>query len=486
MMKQTLAAVSLLATALACAATFGQSPGTERSSRLRATAEEQRAAPEADPAAPLMAANDDLGIRVTPVVRAVRRAADSVVSIYLVDRRVPADRLRADGQGSGVILDDTGFVITNWHVVARALGNSPLGVLVRLKNDVQYQARIVSTSADEDLALLQLQLPAGETVQPIDLGDSSSLMTGETLIAIGNPQGHANTVTVGVLSATDRSITVRAPDGIVRTFEGLLQTDAAINQGNSGGALLDLTGKLIGINNAMAAGAENIGFAIPVDTVKRVFQDKLLSSDFLGNVWIGMQVDEQDGRVVVASVDPAGPADRAGIRRGDVVVSTNGRQTSSQADYARGLLTAQPGQALPLALLRRGDELEVEAVPLTMVGLELVRRAGIEVETLTRSDDEDLVRRASQAWYAGRRRVYWLPSVVRITRVYPDGPAADLGLQRGDIMLGFYFRDVWRSGDVAFRGAQDLADTIRSYARRDLPIYVLRDDEQLDGDLRPR
>src|SRR5262249_34685839 len=152
----------------------------------------------------------------------------------------------ADGQGSGVILDDSGLVITNCHVVWQALQNNRFLLEARLKDNRQFLLRVLSTSRDDDLALLQLELPATERVQPIVLGDSSTLMIGETTIAIGNPQGNANSVTSGVLSAEDRSISARAPDGGVLSFTGLLQTDAAINPGNSGGALLDITGKLIG------------------------------------------------------------------------------------------------------------------------------------------------------------------------------------------------------------------------------------------------
>src|SRR5690606_35413841 len=129
--------------------------------------------------------------------------------------------------------------------------------------------------------------------------DSDTLMVGETVLAIGNPQGHANTVTRGVLSATDREITARTPDGGVLQLKGLLQTDAAINQGNSGGALLDITGRLIGVNNAMAANAENIGFAIPVNTVQRVFKELLVGSASF-SLWVGLELDERDGQLVVS------------------------------------------------------------------------------------------------------------------------------------------------------------------------------------------
>ena len=168
---------------------------------------------------------EDMDLRVTPVVRAVQKAADSVVSIYIAQKQALANGGAIDGQGSGVILDPAGFVITNWHVVATALGDANAVVQVKLRDGRSFGARILSSSPQHDLALLQLQMGAGDTVKPIEIGRSQDLMVGETLIAIGNPQGHSNTVTSGVLSATGRSIRVRTPDGRAREYSGLLQTD---------------------------------------------------------------------------------------------------------------------------------------------------------------------------------------------------------------------------------------------------------------------
>ncbi|MHC5064317.1 MAG: S1C family serine protease, partial [Planctomycetota bacterium] len=259
----------------------------------------------------------DLDMRRTPIVRAVEMAADSVVSIYVQDTAGRSRSSSIEGQGSGVIIDETGLVITNWHVIA-SVDINPNGreLAVKLKNSKSYRARLLSSSREHDLALLQLDLPAEEVVKPLQSSDSDTLMVGETVIAIGNPQGHANTVTVGVLSAVDRAINVRTPDRQVRRYRGLLQTDAAINQGNSGGALLDITGRLIGINNAMAMGAENIGFAIPVNTVRRVFEDVLLSSENLTSIWLGMQVKDMGQYALVTELTPSGPAAREGVRRG--------------------------------------------------------------------------------------------------------------------------------------------------------------------------
>jgi S1-C subfamily serine protease len=431
----------------------------------------------------------DMDLRVTPVVKAVRQNQDAVVSLYVVheERTRGQSLLTADGQGSGVVLDQSGLVITNWHVVAPAADpRTPYRVVAVFPSGDRHAAAVLSTSAEHDLALLQLELPEGKTVKPILLGDSATLMIGEPTIAIGNPRGQANTVTVGVLSAIDRSIHVRTPDGSVRQYAGLLQTDAAINQGNSGGALLDITGKLIGINNAMAMGAENIGFAIPVNTVKRVFQDVLLSSENLASVWLGMRVTDGPDAAVVASVDPRGPAARAGIREGDQLTAANGEPVRNALDYARRVLQARPGQPFPLELKRRAQREKAQVVPISSAEWELLRRAGLAVERITAADDPELVRRATIEFYSesGRRRVPLLEAVLRVTEVSPDSPAAELDLRRGDLLLGLISADsFWGARTLALPSVETLTDFLRVYAGRRATLIIQRGEEGYVGDL---
>ncbi len=429
--------------------------------------------------------SDELDLRTTPVVRAVQRAANSVVSIYILHEG--GNRDAVEGQGSGVIVDELGLVITNWHVIAtyeRARDGRKLQV--RLKDERRFDAALLSFSPEHDLALLQLKLPAGQTVKPVRAGRSESLMVGETVIAIGNPQGHANTVTVGVLSAIDRSIDVRAPDGQVRRYEGLLQTDAAINQGNSGGALLDITGKLIGINNAMAMGVENIGFAIPVDTVKRVFEDELLRYDNLASVWIGARIGERDGALVIDDVSRHGPAERVGLRKGDTVVSIEGNAVRSAFDYHRALASAQVDAPIPMVIERDGKRLEAAPFGLGPAARAVVQIAGVEFAPVTVDQDKELLRSATLAYYRGTRgRVRMLPVALRVRDVHPGSPAESLGMQSGDLVLGtvvwnpFYGR---RNAPLA--SLQDFADRLVDASRSGaLPITVMRGDEILEGEL---
>jgi serine protease Do len=434
----------------------------------------------------------DKQLRMTPVVRAVQKAADSVVSIYIVHANALSSRQAVtEGQGSGVILDENGFVITNWHVVAPVLLGARQGeryaVQMKLKDGRALPATVLSSSPEADLALLQMQLGSGDKVQPVAIGRSAELMIGETVVAIGNPQGHANTVTSGVLSATGRSITVRAPDGVVRQYTGLLQTDAAINQGNSGGALLDITGKLIGINNAMAMGAENIGFAIPVDTVCEVFEKHLSQSDSFAvsadTAWLGLDVEERDGELVVTSVTEGSPAETAGVRRGDVIVRIADAKVATMIDYARRLAVASNREPIDLEVRRDKHLLQVTPQPMSQMQRLVFAAAGMLVEEVTMRDDPDLVERASRVFYRNYRQVPRFDSVVRIVRVQADSPAADLGLREGDLVLGYvgYLRG--READHPVEDARDLAVVLRQTAGRKIRLVVLRGNELQDGPL---
>jgi len=437
----------------------------------------------------------DRDLRMTPVVRAVQRAADSVVSIYLQapGRRAPITA----GQGSGVILDDSGLAITNWHVVARALDSGErgvtLGVEARLRDGRVRKAQVLSTSRRHDLALLQLRLENGEKVKPVEIGRSSDLMIGETLLAIGNPQGHANTVTSGVLSAIGREIRVSGPDGSELAFDNLLQTDAAINQGNSGGALLDITGKLVGINNAVAANAENIGFAIPMDVVREVFEKELVQSSSFAtaadSAWLGIEVADREGRVVVSDVLRGGPAEKAGIAAGDVIVKLGDQPVRSGLDYQRHLIDARVAQPFPI-LVRRGDaEVRLVAAPTSATLGAILRFVGAEFEEVDARADAELLRKATLAVYrrSGLGRVVMLPSTLRVAAVLPGSPAEALGLRAGDALVSVSLVAGYREREQPVLSLRDLAFVLQQHAGRSLRVNVLRDDDELVGtlDVRP-
>src|SRR5215470_9358453 len=327
----------------------------------------------------LPAARADVARRRSPVVDVVQKVGPAVVFIgteQVVDRRMRGtpleDLLLGDGRraqrqtvqslGSGVIIDPSGIIVTNDHVIRGASA-----VHVVLADGRQIDAEVVGADAQNDLAVLRVQsktpLPAAK------LGTSSDLMIGETVVAIGSPFGLTKTVTSGVLSAVGRSF--KANDQLYIDF---LQTDAAINPGNSGGPLLNLDGEVVGINTAIFSGAQGIGFAIPVDKVRRILQE-LRSFGKVRPAWVGINAMdltapaarklgwERTGGVVVESVDPESPAAAAGMQSGDIVAELGGTPVQD-ADEFQARLRGYPAKAaMPLVLVRDGQKLTVTITP---------------------------------------------------------------------------------------------------------------------------
>src|SRR6059058_2057275 len=238
--------------------------------------------------------------------------------------RSPGNRgeFHQPGLGSGVIVDSRGYVLTNFHVIKGADG-----VIVRLSSKREYRGRIVGTDAKTDLAVVRFEPEAEVTVAT--LGNSDALRVGEWAVAIGNPFGLDQTVTVGVVSATGRA------DVGIATYENFIQTDASINPGNSGGPLLNLDGKVIGINTAIVAAGQGIGFAIPANEARTVMA-QLIAKGRVVRGWLGIAIQdvndelaasfgvrEREG-VLVADVMKGGPAEVAGLKPGDDIVELNG------------------------------------------------------------------------------------------------------------------------------------------------------------------
>ena len=271
-------------------------------------------------------------IRDTPVVKAVKKASSYVVSIH-VTTRIPNSKTTSNRVGSGVIFDGSkGYIVTTAHIL-----NNASQIIIYLHNGQAIPAKILTLQKDIDIAILQIN-PSGLPTKNI-LGNSSDLMLGETVIAIGNPYGFENTITVGVISALSRSI--ETPKGRV---SGLIQTDAAINPGNSGGPLVNLEGKIIAINTIIDTRAEGIGFAIPINTV-RFIVNKLLANEGILPTYLGIDVEEVNkskkllsrtnliAGVEVAHVYRESPADQGGISSGDTIVRINGNPIRSKQEY---------------------------------------------------------------------------------------------------------------------------------------------------------
>ncbi len=269
------------------------------------------------------------------------------------------------GAGSGFLWDDQGHVVTNYHVISE--GSS---FQVTLADHTDWPAEVVGYAPDKDIAVLRIEAPRDRLV-PLDVGASRGLVVGQRVLAIGNPFGLDQTLTVGVVSALGRELT--SPSG--RTIHDVVQTDAAINPGNSGGPLLDSTGHLIGMNTAIyspSGTSAGIGFAVPVDTVKRLVPQIIrygkaiqpgIGVQLLRDEW-AQQIGAQG--VVVQEVTPGGPADRAGIvglqrgrRRitlGDVIAFVDGQRVKSTDDVYYAFEAAGVGKEVTLTLIRDGKE----------------------------------------------------------------------------------------------------------------------------------
>lgn len=278
-----------------------------------------------------------------------------------------------EGAGSGSIIDDRGFILTNDHVIKDARR-----IEVTLADGTKWQGKLVGTDPDNDLAVIQIQAPK-TVLHVIELGRSADLQVGQKVLAIGNPFGLSETLTTGIISSLGRSI--RSQNGAL--IEDLIQTDAAINPGNSGGPLLDTSGRMIGINTAIfspTGASVGVGFAVPVDTARRIIPD-LIEKGHVAHPWMGLSMFpivpgvasaldlNVDRGVIVVEVARKGPADKAGIRGstrlvqignirlpvgGDVIVEIDGQRVFSSEDVVRIARKHRPGDSINLKILRNG------------------------------------------------------------------------------------------------------------------------------------
>jgi Do/DeqQ family serine protease len=309
---------------------------------------------------------------------AVRRATPSVVNIFTskeiraprhpllndpIFRRffgdqLPDDAQRASSLGSGVIVSSSGYVLTNHHVVEAADE-----IEVALADGKKLLAKVVGNDPETDLAVLRLNT---ENLPAITFGSSDALRVGDVVLAIGNPFGVGQTVTGGIVSALGRT-------GLgINTFENFIQTDAAINPGNSGGALIDAGGNLVGINTAIfsrSGGSMGIGFAIPVSTAQMVLE-QIIKTGSVTRGWIGVEVQEITPAVaesfkigntrgaLIAGVLRGGPADKAGVKPGDVLMEVEGKPVADPTAMLNLIAALAPGTSAKLKLKRQSQEVD--------------------------------------------------------------------------------------------------------------------------------
>jgi serine protease Do len=344
----------------------------------------------------------------------------------------PRRPFKAKSLGSGFVIDSTrGFILTNNHVVENADE-----IVVKLSNGKEFKAKVVGRDAKTDIALIEIKGDAKD-LPAVKLGDSNSLRVGEWVVAIGNPFGLENTVTVGIVSAMGRHIN-QGP------YDNFIQTDAAINPGNSGGPLLNTKGEVVGINTAIfsrGGGNIGIGFAIPIDLAKEIVP-QLKDKGRVTRGWLGVMIQkvtpdiaeslglEESKGALVADVVKDGPAEAAGLKQGDVIVEFDGKPVTDSAELPLLVARTPVGKSVSLVIIR---DKKRENVSVTISELkeeeELAQGPGgtsedlgLAVQTLTPELAENL----------GLERA--LKGVV-VTQVDPSGPGGEAGLRRGDVIL---------------------------------------------------
>ncbi|GAU07748.1 peptidase [Desulfoplanes formicivorans] len=377
-------------------------------------------------------------LRMTPVVRAVQAVAPAVVNIHtstLVEQQVnpfgglfggdlfehffPGPGITRQYEqtslGSGVVIDAAKrLVLTNAHVISGASS-----IMATFLDGRQYKADLVGSDPDFDVAILRLE--GSDDLPQVVVGDSSDILIGETVIAIGNPYGFSNTVTTGVVSAVHR--TIKTKHG---TFTDFIQTDAAINPGNSGGPLLNRMGELIGVNTAIYAEAQGIGFAIPINKAKRVIAE-LLSHGRVDPVWLGIRGQDVDQRIaryfglssvgglLVSEVYAGSPAERAGLHPGDVLLKIGRNPVTDKQGYLDLMRNFTRDQDVRLEVLSEGATKTVTA------------RAEI-------FEDDRALQLAYDVWGLEVGTRFARKQLV-VTRIRSGSPADRLGLERGDVIL---------------------------------------------------
>jgi serine protease Do len=372
----------------------------------------------------------DAGSRRTPVVEAVQKVQASVVSISSEKKAASSSRWpfsaeenarpRVSGMGTGVILDGRGYILTNHHVVDKVQG-----IEVHLADGAVYPARVLQSDEAMDLAMLKVD--AGKPLPAVSIGASSDLMVGETVITIGNAFGYENTVSVGIISALKRNVTL-ADDQVYRN---LIQTDACINPGNSGGPLINIDGELIGINVAVRAGAQGIGFALPIDDVKKVAAE-MMSTRRLMATWHGLVADELQNaavrQVVLSDVQPGSPAESAGFKPGDQVVKVGDQQVTTPLDIERGLLDAAPGHPTRVQVRRGGQEqvIALDVKPLPRLTSDANEQVWQVLGLRTTPVASEYVVAASPKLRGG----------LYVQAVQPGSAADTARIQKGDILIG--------------------------------------------------
>ncbi len=329
--------------------------------------------------------------------------------------------------GSGFIINSTGYIVTNNHVVEGATE-----IKVTLATKEEFDATLVGRDPKTDLALIKVK--SSKPLPTAPFGNSDALEVGEWVLAIGNPFGLGHTVTSGIVSAKGRTIGAGP-------YDDFIQTDASINPGNSGGPLFNMRGQVIGINTAIVSGGQGIGFAIPINLAKEVFL-QLHDKGSVTRGWLGVAIQsispdllkafnlEDNQGALVADVMSDGPAAKAGLQRGDVIVGFNGNKVQDSTELPRLVAAIAPGTKVQVEVVRGGKKM---MVPVTLGTLPEEKEASAKSQPADVGESLGLQVEAITPEVVRGLRLDNAKGVV-VSRVAPDSPAAEAGIQRGDIV----------------------------------------------------
>ncbi len=418
-------------------------------------------------------------------MKAVKRAQTAVVNIHTEKSSDESNSIfgktnrgKINGMGTGIVLDERGYVVTNNHVIA---GVDSLEV--SLCDSSRYSAHVVAFDRAHDLAIIKID--GNPKLDVMTIGTSSDLMVGETVIAVGNAFGYVHTVTSGIISSLSRDVEVNEE----QQYRNLIQTDASINPGNSGGPLLNLDGEVIGINVAIRAGAQRIGFAIPIDDAREQIA-RLLSVETLEHKYHGLltrDVKTPDSlQLVVDNVKSGSPSESAGFQNGDVIVRIGQTHIEDRVDLERSLLGLQTSDNVPV-LIRRGSE--EQELMLTLSRLSS-RQFASGVETPTQPSAQPVAFNGSEAWdvlgmqleeMTGSSKKRLSPRYrggMQVVNVRPGSPAAANGIRQGDVLVGLH---VWET--VNTENIDYVLDHPQLKTFNPLKFFILRNGETLYGHL---
>lgn len=434
-------------------------------------------------------------LRRTAQTAALDRILESTVDIHTEKQPAPATvlfqsgRPKINGMGTGIVIDERGYIVTNHHVI-----DGVQSIQVTLKDGTNYQARVFNSDKMIDLAIIKIETPTALPVMP--LGTSSDLMLGEDVLAVGNAYGWKHTITKGIVSAIGRDVELNEE----QSYKNLIQTDAAINPGNSGGPLVNADGDVIAINVAIRAGAQKIGFAIPIDDA-RVEIAKLMSQKN-PDVFHGLgTIDHKKGRdrkLIVRSVAPNSPAEQAGIKPGDIIEKFGHTIIVDAADLERTLLGRSVGEKMDLTF-RQSDQVKTASLSLVMnprgnrtaqqyaVAKPAPVQAPIPAATTPVPQGTPAVV-TDKSWDMLGMRLTAIPNGVNklatqhyrggllVTEIRAASPAESNGIRNGDVLVGLHVWETAKQEDVDYvLNQQDVK------ASNPLKFYILRDGETLYG-----